>query len=97
MIISHHAIRLTAVPKAAINMAAPISREIAPFEFDVEAEVEVESPPETDPVDVEDCEDVVEGDANCAPTESAADLKAAKDSPLPSGPGLTANTIPWPQ
>src|SRR6266566_5881438 len=95
MIISHHAIRLRAVPKVAINMAASISREIAPFEF--EMEVEVESPPDTDPVDFEDCEVVVEGDANCAPTASAPALKAAKDSPLPSGPGFTANTIPWPQ
>jgi hypothetical protein len=78
-------------------MAASILREIAPFEFEVE--VEVESPPDTDPVEFEGCGVVafVAEDANCAPTASAAAMKAAKDSLLPSGPGLTANTIPWPQ
>jgi hypothetical protein len=97
VIISRHAIRLTTVPKAAISMAASISREIAPFEFEVE--VEVESPPDTDLVDFEGCDVAafVAEDANCAPTPSAAALKIAKDSLLPSGPGLTANTIPWPQ
>jgi hypothetical protein len=78
-------------------MAASILREIAPFEFGVD--VDVESPPDTDPIDFEGCGVVVfvAGDANCAPTSSAAALKVAKDSLLPSGPGLTANTIPWPQ
>jgi hypothetical protein len=76
-------------------MTASILREIAPFEFGVE----VESPPDTDPVDFEGCGVVafVAGDANCAPTASAAAWKVAKESLLPSGPGLIANTIPWPQ
>lgn len=97
VITSRHAIRVTTVPKAAINMAASILREIAPFDFEVE--VEVESPPDKDPVELEGCGVVAfaAGDANWAPTASAAALKAAKDSLLPSDPGLTANTIPWPQ
>jgi hypothetical protein len=80
-------------------MAASILREVAPFEFEVEVAVEVESPPDTDPVDFEGCEVVafVAEDPNCAPTARAAAWKAAKDSLLPSGPGLTANTMPWPQ
>jgi hypothetical protein len=73
-------------------MAASILREVAPFEFEVEVEVEDERPPDTDPVDFEGCED-----PNCAPTARAPAWKAAKDSLLPSGPGLTANTMPWPQ
>jgi hypothetical protein len=75
-------------------MTPSILREIAPFEFEVE--VEVESPLDTDLVEFEGCE-VVVGDANCAPTASADAWKAAKELLLPSGPGLIANTIPWPQ
>lgn len=81
-------------------MAASILREISPFEFEVEVEVEVESPPpDTDPVDFVGCE-VAEGvaeDANCDPMARAPAWKTAKESLLPSGPGLTANTMPWPQ
>ena len=87
--------RPTIVPKAAINMAASILREIAPFKFEVGAEVDVESPLDTDPVDFEDT--IAAEDANSPPTASAAALKMAKDSLLSSGPGLIANTIPWPQ
>ena len=78
-------------------MEASILREVAPFEYG--AEVAVEIPPDTDPVNFEGCGVVAfaAGDANCTPTASAAALKTAKDSLLPSGPGLTANTIPWPQ
>jgi hypothetical protein len=76
-------------------MVASISREIAPFEFEVGVEVDVESPLDTDPVDFEGA--IAAEDANCPPTASAAALKMAKDSLLSSGPGLTANTIPWPQ
>jgi hypothetical protein len=55
-------------------MAASILREIAPFECEVE--VEVESPPDTDPVDFEGCEVVASAaeDASWAPTASAAAL-----------------------
>lgn len=79
-------------------MAPPTIREATgtPFEYEVEVK---ESPPDTDPVNIEGCEVVafVAEDANCAPTASAAALKVAKELLLSSGPGLTANTIPWPQ
>lgn len=73
VIISRHAIRLTTVPKAAINIAISILREIAPFEL--EAEVEVERPPDTDPV-FEGCEVVASAaeDASWVPTAIAAAL-----------------------
>ena len=35
--------------------------------------------------------------ANSAPISSASSRNAAKELLLPSGPGLTANTMPWPQ
>lgn len=69
-------------------MTPSILRGIAPFEFEVGVGV-----------DFEGCEVavfVVE-DANCEPIASAAALKVEKDSLLPSGLGLIANTIPWPQ
>ena len=77
-----HTIRLTIVPGAAINIALL-------FEFKVEADVDVESPPDTDPVDLEGYKVLafVAGDANCAPTARAAALKAAKGPSLPLGPG----------
>lgn len=73
-------------------MTPSILREIAPFDFEVEVEATV-------PVDFEGCEVVafVAVDPNCCPIARAVSLKVAKDSLLPSGPGLTANTIPWPQ
>jgi len=35
--------------------------------------------------------------ANCLPIASAFALKAANELLLPSGPGFTAKTMPWPQ
>jgi hypothetical protein len=91
----YHTTRLTTTPKAVINMPLLTFKEVALFDL---VEVGVESVPETDPV--EDCVVVtfVVGAPNCAPTFSAAALKAAKESlgslPPPGLTGLTEKTIP---
>jgi hypothetical protein len=91
----HHISHKHTVPIPDIKNDPSTINDIAPLGFADEVE-EGEVFDEVEIVDVPTVGDAAEDD-NPAPTASAAAWKAAKELLVPLAPGLTANTIPFPQ